>query len=119
MTRRRYVACRRNCITPAPTRRPTTPIAFRIAIPRNSEISDAIVPQVVSPRSNAGRIKWSVDQPSAQPSATVIAPYSMLASTDQREDARLLPDRDPQDREPSPGDAALVWELSATGKTHS
>jgi hypothetical protein len=51
-------------------------------MPRNSETSAAIAPKVVSPRSSAGRITWSVAQPSAQPSATVIAPYSMLAATE-------------------------------------
>ena len=56
VTRRRYVAWRRNCITPAPIRRPTTPIARSTAMPRNSETSDASAPKVVSPRSRAGRI---------------------------------------------------------------
>ncbi len=82
VTRRRYVAWSRNCMMPAPTRRPTTPMARRIAIPRKIETSAASAPKVVSPRSSAGRITWSVAQPRAQPSATVIAPYSMLAATE-------------------------------------
>ncbi len=83
VTRRRYVACSRYCITPAPIRRPTTPIARRIAMPMNNETSPAIAANVVSPRSRAGRTTLSVAQPSANPSATVIAPYNMLASTDR------------------------------------
>ena len=77
----------------------------------NNPISEAIAAKVVSPLSKAGRSTWSVAQPSAKPPATVIAPYSMAASTDSAKMRGSSQIATRRTASPLPGDAALVGDL--------
>ena len=74
VTSRRYLACSRYCMTPAPSRRPTIPAALSTATPRISAAAPARAPAVVSPSLNAGTITSSVIRPSTQADATVMKP---------------------------------------------
>src|SRR5438874_131876 len=54
MTRRRYLACRRNCITPAPSRRPNSPRILPKLIVRMAATPAARLPAATCRWSNAG-----------------------------------------------------------------
>ena len=83
VTSRRYAACIRYCITPAPSRRATMPTARRIETPTKKATTATSTPGPMVPSRNAGTIAWSVAHPSTQASATVSAPKSTLPSVDR------------------------------------
>ena len=57
------------------------PITFRSATPRMKTPAVTVAPTGTLPSRNAGRIAWSVAQPTAQAAATVIMPYRALPTT--------------------------------------
>ena len=115
VTRRRYVACSRYCITPAPIRRPTTPIARRIgdAEEQRRPASDRAEGGVTALERRPDHV---VGGPAERPAVGHRhRAVQHAASTDSAKTPRLLPDRDPQDREPAPGHARPCRGLSASG----
>ena len=78
--------------------------ARRIATAMNSATAPTSAPSVTSPRSNDGRMTWSVAQPSTRASATVMKPNSTLPTTDTQNRNRLLLDAASEQAEAAPGD---------------
>jgi hypothetical protein len=80
VTRRRYVACRRNCITPAPSRRPRIPATLSVDTATMAAAASPSAAAVVRPESNAGTIRRPVIAPRTYALPTVTAPNSALPS---------------------------------------
>ncbi len=74
VTARRYVACSRYCMIPAPSRRATMPAALSSETPTMASPAAASAAVVVSPVRNAGSTTSSTIRPSTHAEATVITP---------------------------------------------